>query len=232
MGYFDKKRFTMGQVVGLLSIVFLGAAVIAYASTVTIPNTFTSGTTISSSEMNDNFSAVKSAVDDNDTRITAVESTVNNLQLTRTISIPAFALAFGSSGPITADFKGLRWSFTFSGGTYLTIKAPADYAGGDVTFNIFFQTTTSTAGIVNFFIRPTSFDSGEGEVDPGSVSCTPVSVSGTSGFGILYEQSCSISESRLTKDWWNTTMQRQGTGATYADDVIVLGVAFEYPAVQ
>jgi hypothetical protein len=85
---------------------------------------------------------------------------------------------------------------------------------------------------VAFFIRPTSFNSGEGQIDPGSVSCTPVSVSGTLGFGTLYEQSCVISGSRLTKRWWTTSMQRQGTGATYSGAVIVWGVAFEYTAFQ
>ncbi|MFZ3090211.1 MAG: hypothetical protein WA240_06290 [Nitrospirota bacterium] len=61
MNYFNKKSFTMRQVVGLLTIVFLGIAVIAYA--VTIPNTFNNGDPISSSQMNLNFTAVKNAID-------------------------------------------------------------------------------------------------------------------------------------------------------------------------
>lgn len=32
MSYFNKKRFTMQQVVGLLTIVFLGVTAIAYAA--------------------------------------------------------------------------------------------------------------------------------------------------------------------------------------------------------
>ena len=51
----------MRQVVGLLTIVFLGIAVIAYA--VTIPNIFNNGDPISSSQMNLNFTAVKNAID-------------------------------------------------------------------------------------------------------------------------------------------------------------------------
>ena len=42
----------------------------AYATGVTIPNSFSSGTATSAAEMNANFDAVKSAVDDNDSRIT------------------------------------------------------------------------------------------------------------------------------------------------------------------
>lgn len=60
MGYFNQKRFTMRQVVGLLAVAFLGIAVIAYA--VTVPNTFTSGTPISSSQVNANFTALNNGL--------------------------------------------------------------------------------------------------------------------------------------------------------------------------
>jgi hypothetical protein len=43
----------------------------AHAGIVTVPSTFTSGTPAKASEVNANFSAVKTAVDDNDARITA-----------------------------------------------------------------------------------------------------------------------------------------------------------------
>lgn len=45
-----------------------------YADSVTISNTFTSGTAASASEVNQNFTDVKNAVDDNDGRITVLES--------------------------------------------------------------------------------------------------------------------------------------------------------------
>lgn len=54
MRYFSKKSFTMRQVVGLLTIVFLGIAAIAYAVTVD----FTPGSTISST-------AVENAINQN-----------------------------------------------------------------------------------------------------------------------------------------------------------------------
>jgi formylglycine-generating enzyme required for sulfatase activity len=59
MSYFNKKRFTMRQVVGLLTVVFLGIAVIAYAVSF---SDFTSGTTISASEMNAKLNALKDAI--------------------------------------------------------------------------------------------------------------------------------------------------------------------------
>ena len=52
----------------------VAASMATIAGQVTGLTTFTSGTTISSSEMNANFNAVKTAVDDNDSRITALES--------------------------------------------------------------------------------------------------------------------------------------------------------------
>ena len=53
-----------------VALVYVSAST---ASTVTIPNTFSSGATTSASDMNANFTAVKAAVDDNNTRITALE---------------------------------------------------------------------------------------------------------------------------------------------------------------
>ncbi len=76
MNYFSKKRFTldknlkpcqgftMRQVVGLLTIVFLGIAVISYA--VTIPNNFSNGQTISSGAVNQNFQALADAINTGD----------------------------------------------------------------------------------------------------------------------------------------------------------------------
>jgi len=49
----------------------------AYATGVTIPNAFSSGTTTSAAEMNANFNAVKAAVDDNDSRVTTLEGSVS-----------------------------------------------------------------------------------------------------------------------------------------------------------
>jgi hypothetical protein len=62
MESFTRKGFSVRQVIGILLAVFLWAAGSAYAQ-VTIPNTFSAGTTISSSQVNDNFTALKNAVD-------------------------------------------------------------------------------------------------------------------------------------------------------------------------
>lgn len=78
MSYFSKKRFTMRQVVGLLTIVFLGITVAAYA--VNITYTFTSGNPIRASEMNQNFTDVKSAVDTLEAKVATLEGKVTTLE--------------------------------------------------------------------------------------------------------------------------------------------------------
>ena len=59
----------------ILTLIFTSSS--AFATDVTIPNSFSSGTTTSAAEMNANFTAVKSAVDDNDSRITTLEGSVS-----------------------------------------------------------------------------------------------------------------------------------------------------------
>ncbi len=49
-------------------------SVVAFAANVTIPNTFTAGTPAKASEVNANFQAVKTAVDDNQSQITALKA--------------------------------------------------------------------------------------------------------------------------------------------------------------
>ncbi len=52
----------------------------AHAGSVTVPNNFTAGTQAVAAEVNDNFSAVKTAVDDNDSRIAALEARIVALE--------------------------------------------------------------------------------------------------------------------------------------------------------
>lgn len=79
MSYFNKKIFTMRQVVGLLTSVFLGITVIAYAA-VNIPYSFTSGNPIRAGEMNDNFTAVKNAIDVLEIKAATLEGKVATLE--------------------------------------------------------------------------------------------------------------------------------------------------------
>lgn len=62
------KSLIRSFIVGVLLTVFATSP--TWAGSLTIPNTFTSGTTARASEVNANFSAIETAVDDNDARIT------------------------------------------------------------------------------------------------------------------------------------------------------------------
>ncbi len=55
-----QKHFTTGQFLGALAALFLGIVTVAYA--VTLPNTFTAGTAISSSQVNANFTALNAGL--------------------------------------------------------------------------------------------------------------------------------------------------------------------------
>lgn len=55
----------------LVTFLYSGTSV---AGTLSVPNSFSSGSTTSAADMNSNFSAVATAVNDNDTRITALET--------------------------------------------------------------------------------------------------------------------------------------------------------------
>ena len=109
---------------GSTFVILASASGLAWASGVTIPNTFTSGTPAKAAEVNANFSAVKTAVDDNDARITGV---INNTQAgtlksavdTNTANITALTATVGNStSGVVADINNLKGNLT--GGTCVT----------------------------------------------------------------------------------------------------------------
>lgn len=157
-------------------------------------------------------------------------ASIPTLPAVNVISFPARSLAYLPTSSIISDHAfGLNWTSSFANSTTLVLSKPLDYTTGDITYKVFFQTTSATVAAVSFFLRPTSYNSGDGRFDPGSVSATStVAVSGTSGFGTVYEQTIIIPSSRMTKDWWWIGMQRGGTGETYTDDVIVTSVSLSY----
>lgn len=93
------------------SFVFLSAAV-GYA-VVTIPNTFTAGTTASADEVNENFAALKTAVD-------ALEARLDGLG-----SNPPMPSASGVLGYASISFDGSTASKSFnSSGGAITLSSP------------------------------------------------------------------------------------------------------------
>jgi len=153
--------------------------------------------------------------------------------LVRTISVLANSLHRDpNNSVITEDFQGLRWQASAASAATYTLSKPADYAGGDVTMRLFFQTTTDTAGTVQFFVRADSFSAGEGWFDITGILGPLINVAGTLGFGTLYEEAMVIPAARLDGDWWTGRIQRNQGTPTYPDDVIVRAISFEYLAIQ
>ena len=153
--------------------------------------------------------------------------------LVRTISVPANSFSRDPTGTIvTADYQGLRWQADMTGTAAYTLSKPADYAGGDVTIRLFFETTTAIAGTVQFLVRADSLSSGDGWFNITGVTSPAIGVSGFVGFGTLYEQSIEIPASRLGGDWWTDRIQRNAGQTTYEGDIILRAVSFDYVAIQ
>jgi hypothetical protein len=67
-------RLSRDTLVGLVAGAVIATPLVVVASSVTLPNLFTNGTTADATEVNANFNAVKAAIDDNDGRLTALET--------------------------------------------------------------------------------------------------------------------------------------------------------------
>jgi len=87
--YHAHKKWGIPFALTLIAVPF---ALYLYAAPVTIPNTFTAGTVVSSAQMNANFTAVATAVNDNNTRVTALEATKTGYAIAAAVTgVPRFA---------------------------------------------------------------------------------------------------------------------------------------------
>lgn len=142
------------------------------------------------------------------------------------VSIPASALGvYPEQDVITPHNMGLQWRQDGSRGAYLFLKKPSDYTGGDVEFTILFWTSSSREGVVDFFVRPNSYNDKDDTFDTIGESSGGVIMEGGSK---VYEQRIVIPANRMDKDWWKFTIQRKGNNSTFIDNVIVLAVNLSY----
>lgn len=123
------------------AVLMLGTAHEGKASSAEIPNTFTAGTTAFAAEVNANFTAVKAAIDDNDSRITTNEAdiaskldrtddripiaygTVINGTLSNASSNVASVTYSGASERYEIDFT----DFSYLSTTYTTSATPVSF---------------------------------------------------------------------------------------------------------
>lgn len=224
-----------GLCLGIAALIVATSLTASFAGSVSIPHSFVAGQKASATQVNDDFAALATAVNDNDVRITRVESYVQARPSKRRQSFAAGSLSIGTvaqgQNVIAPQSNGLLWHADYSRDARLMLEKPLDYkAGTDVTCSIIFEVTSATAGTVEFFIRPQSFDMGDVEFDPMSISAAPLAVAGAVSYGgTIYRQDITIPASRFTKENWLVKIQRAGTPTeTYGDPVLFVSATLEY----
>ncbi|MDQ2077794.1 hypothetical protein [Marinimicrobium sp. ABcell2] len=268
-----RTQFLAGMSAVVLSLTFSAAWADKVANGDLIE--FSGGTTALATEVNSNFSILRSAINSTDAQVQTLESDISDINTelsglqplisddcpagesvtgikadgtlgcaktvpvdTRVISMSAQGLSINSNreGDVFQRVsRGLRWEPVFSSSAVWATPKPTDYDGGDVTFSVWFSTTTEKSGYASFFIRPMSLSHGElVPFDSASISSDHVPVSGTT---TLYEQSFTIPASILQGDLWEIILQRTGADSssnpeTYDKPVTLRAVAIEYSVVD
>jgi len=140
----------------LLTIIslFLLGVTSAWAGSYTIPNTFTSGTPAVAAEVNANFNAAKTAIDDNDSRVTTLENTLAGAAETTwtnavyfTNNTPAVALSNTITIPDPGIVVAIATGFVFHDHTFgvqdgFKIELSNTTAGSSVSINAIGYTET------------------------------------------------------------------------------------------
>ena len=219
------RRSTPWQ--ALMSAVFVAAlALSAPAGTVPSLNTFSPGDVADANAVNANFSSLRNAVNDNDTRIVQVESVTG----TRTMQFPARTLAYDPTTPnIGPHAHGLNFAAAVGAATpaVLYCRKPDDYAGGDATVKLTFVPTTTHSDVVDFTLTSATYDCGA--VNPGGV--VDVDAPGVPVAGMaLYCQDFTIPASQLSRAIWCTFVKNDGAERTYGWEVTLLSVDWTYSA--
>jgi len=194
--------------------------------------------TVTSAKIGDGNVTTADLADNSVTTAKIVDGTVSAADIqdrTRNIVFPANALNFDKASTIlTQTANGITWKSNYSSPAFLTIPKPLDWMeASNVTLKLYFMVTTASGGAVAFFIRPRSYNDGDTFADASSISpVSPINIPASSQYK-TYSQSFIIPYSRFgAKNLWVVTIQRQGTGETYADDVILMAIEIVYTAVQ
>jgi len=148
------------------------------------------------------------------------------------ILLPANALSYARGGTVitethTGISAGLLWQASYVEGATWATPRPADWDGtSDVELRLYFYSTSSTAGNVQFFIRPRAYDPGDSYGDAASLSGSAVPVSQNYQVGM---QTFSIPAAKFgAKALWMIGLQRGGSLETYPDDILLLALELRY----
>lgn len=116
----------------IVSVVATMSTSVVWAGNVTIPNTFTSGTPAVAAEVNENFNALETEVDDNDSRITSNDNRISALETPKTSYLSVHPSAFQLWNPSTSGCStSLSLShMAFVSGTGCAVYAPVSLPHG------------------------------------------------------------------------------------------------------
>lgn len=153
----------------------------------------------------------------------------------RNLSLPATVLSFEPTSTIIAPTTlGLRWQSNFANSAFLSLPRPADWDGtSNVVMRLYFQTTTSNSGNVQWFIRPRAFAPGDTFVDTSSQLPDALTTVPVGSLLKIFDQTFTIPATRFGgKPLWMISLQRAATNETYTDDLILSAIELTYTAVQ
>jgi hypothetical protein len=182
----QKKVFSLKQVTGLLTVVFLGIAAISHGVTLPFPS-FTAGSVISAKQMNDNLNALKAAVD-------ALEKTRAAI-----LSLNPYGANLEGGASIGSGFTGaIVLPNTGVPSFALGFTVPEDFVGQNLTIRLIWNTASSgcTFSLNPSFIsraRPNHPDI-TGAASGGLSGETILKASSNAGEGALAEYTVSPSQ--------------------------------------
>lgn len=107
----------------------------AQAGVLTVPNSFTSGTPAVATEVNQNFTAVKTEVDDNDGRIALLEATLATLQTTITSLQNTVTAQAATITNLQSQLATVNNSNVMALNPYLTVDTSSDPRGPLLQFS-------------------------------------------------------------------------------------------------
>ena len=178
----------------LVAIATLICASASVASSLSIPNTFSSGAATNAAEMNSNFSAVKAAVDDNDTRITALEggSSAPVFQGFSSATVAGNAGIIGLQLACNSSFSGSKicTSAEFANSTYKS----ATLAG---TAWLLPVVELSSQGDANYTMEKTSGLTLLGDTAQTQLTCEGFTSNSSSAYGLFVTSTGGIQNGNL-----------------------------------
>jgi len=161
----------------------------AGAATLNVPNSFTSGSPAVAADVNANFTAVKSAVNDNENRIAALEAAVTVLQATINAQATTISTQAAAITTLQGDLATVNASNVMAMNPYVVVSSDArgplvQLSGANVQVINGLGSTGTINGLGNLII-------GYDEVDTSATAhCTVGVISGGGGGPVIDAATC------------------------------------------